>query len=124
MRIQCLLKYLLFSKQATSLNPLLGNSFGAPFQNASYDYVVIGGAGLALAYRLSENPSISVAVIEAGGFYEHDNGNGSVIAGLAGGQALGTTTDITQPLIDWEFLTAPQAGHWSYCQYCRERLHT
>ena len=81
-----------------------------------FDYVVIGGgtAGLALAYRLAENPSISVAVIEAGGFYEQDNGNGSVIAGLAGGQALGTTTDVTQPLIDWEFLTTPQAVRFSH----------
>jgi choline dehydrogenase len=36
-----------------------GNSFGRPNQNATYDYVVVGGgtAGLAVAMRLAENTS-------------------------------------------------------------------
>lgn len=52
--------------------PIWGNNFGIWGQNASYDYVVVGGgtAGLALATRLAENTSLTVAVIEAGGFYE------------------------------------------------------
>jgi choline dehydrogenase len=56
----------------------LGNSFGVPGKNASYDYVVVGGgtAGLTIAARLAEDNNITVAVIEAGGFYQMDNGNG------------------------------------------------
>lgn len=40
-------------------------------QDAAFDYVIAGGgtAGLTLAARLSEDPSTSVAVIEAGTYY-------------------------------------------------------
>jgi choline dehydrogenase len=57
---------------------LYSNSFGVPGVNATYDYVVVGGgtAGLTIAARLAENSDVSVAVIEAGGFYQQDNGNG------------------------------------------------
>ena len=57
---------------------LYGNSFGVPGLNATYDYVVIGGGtgGLTIAARLAEDPNVSVAVIEAGGFYQQENGNG------------------------------------------------
>lgn len=54
---------------------LFGSHFGQVGMPASYDYVVIGGgtAGLTAARRLAEcHP---VAVIEAGGLYELDNGN-------------------------------------------------
>jgi len=56
----------------------LGNSFGVPGTNASYDFVIVGGGtgGLAIAARLAEDKNASVAVIEAGGFYQMDNGNG------------------------------------------------
>ncbi|USP75497.1 Cyclase atC [Curvularia clavata] len=78
--------------------------------DASYDYVVIGGgtAGLAIAARLSA--SASVAVLEAGGFYEQDNGNQSVVPYYALNTAfLATTEDYPrQPLIDWDLLAAPQ----------------
>ncbi|KAF2177983.1 GMC oxidoreductase [Zopfia rhizophila CBS 207.26] len=78
--------------------------------NASYDYVVIGGgtAGLALASRLSA--SASVAVIEAGGIYEQDNGNQSIVPyyGLTM-PFLATTEDYPrQPLMDWGLLSTPQ----------------
>lgn len=57
---------------------LYSNSFGVPGTNTSYDYVVVGGgtAGLTIAARLAEDSDVSVAVIEAGGFYQQDNGNG------------------------------------------------
>lgn len=51
----------------------LGGSFaGLVGISASYDYVIVGGgtAGLTMAERLSENPAISVAVIEAGSYYQ------------------------------------------------------
>lgn len=87
---------------------LLGSSFGVP-GNQSFDYVIVGGgtAGLVLANRLSENSDLSIAVIEAGGFYEIDNGNISQIPFFA---AFGTdkTTENYNPLVDWGFVTVPQ----------------
>lgn len=89
---------------------LLGTSFGYPGANATFDYVIVGGgtAGLTIATRLAENPALSIAVIEAGGFYEVDNGNRSVIPGLAVFYA-GADPKDTQPLVDWGFVTTPQA---------------
>lgn len=89
---------------------ILGSSFGIPGADASYDYVIVGGgtAGLTVAARLAENPSLSIAVVEAGGFYELDNGNRSVIPALAVFYA-GSDPKDTQPLVDWGFVTTPQA---------------
>ncbi len=72
---------------------------------------VVGGgsAGLLIAARLAEDPSSSVAVVEAGSFYELDNGNGSVIPALCTLQDVGTDANITQPQIDWNYVTTPQA---------------
>lgn len=88
---------------------ILGTYFGTAGTNATYDYVVVGGgnAGLAIATRLAEDPSISVAVIEAGGFYETDNGNRSVVPGYAN-FFTGSDPENYQPLIDWGFSTVPQ----------------
>ncbi|CAK1357681.1 unnamed protein product [Cercospora beticola] len=89
-----------------------GNSFGVPFVNATYDYVVIGGgtAGLAVAWKLATGSSASVAVVEAGSFYQLDNGNGSVIPALTPHQHIGWDPDDVAPLIDWDYVTEPQAG--------------
>lgn len=67
--------------KAALATPLYSNSFGVPGVNATYDYVVIGGgtAGLTIAARLAEDSDLSVAVIEAGGFYQQDNGNGRYV---------------------------------------------
>jgi choline dehydrogenase len=57
---------------------LLGNSFGNPGVNATFDYVVVGAglAGALTASRLATAlPNMTVAVIEAGSFYEISNGN-------------------------------------------------
>ncbi len=64
-----------------SATQLIGSHFGVPDVPATYDYVVVGGgtAGLVMARRLAANNSFSVAVIEAGGFYEFDNGNFSQV---------------------------------------------
>jgi len=61
---------------------LLGNSFGNPGINATYDYVVVGAglAGALTASRIADAlPNMTVAVIEAGSFYEISNGNYSQI---------------------------------------------
>ena len=90
---------------------LIGSHFGIPGQNASYDYVVVGGgtAGLAVASRLAEDPRNTVAVIEAGGWYEFNNGNRSQIPGDVGFY-LGTNPAAKNPLIDWQQFTEPQPG--------------
>ncbi len=87
-----------------------GYKFGKAGLNATFDYVVIGGgtAGLTVATRLAEKAGISVAVIEAGGFYEQDNGNLSLIPGNSGAGD-GTTPGIgINLLVDWNFTTVPQ----------------
>lgn len=50
---------------------LFGDPIGAPKIDASFDYIVVGGgtSGLAVAARLAEDPSVTVAVVEAGGNY-------------------------------------------------------
>ncbi|KAI9663533.1 MAG: hypothetical protein M1831_002542 [Alyxoria varia] len=89
---------------------LFSDSFGVP-GNATFDYVVVGGgtAGLAIAARLAEDSANSVAVIEAGGFYEVDNGNWSVIPGYCT-RGISTVPGRSLPLVDWSFNTVPQAG--------------
>lgn len=67
--------------------------------------------GLAVAARLAESGHLSVCVIEAGGFYEQDNGNRSSTPGYAAfGANSDPTTSNDTPLIDWGFVTAPQVG--------------
>lgn len=96
------------------LNPPLGerpigSSFGIPGRPATYDYVVIGGgtAGLTVASRLVEQNAGSVAVLEAGSFYEISSGNQSEVPGY-GYMYSGKNVDDWQPLIDWGYITVPQ----------------
>jgi choline dehydrogenase len=75
-----------------------------------YDYIIIGGgtAGLVMANRLSANSSITVAVIEAGGYYEVLDPVYSTTPALdssGSGSDASSTNDI-----DWNFETVPQAG--------------
>lgn len=73
------------------------------FCGITYDYVIAGGgtAGLTLAARLTENPKVSVAVIEAGEDLTDDL---LVNAwGLTGGM-------LGNPKYDWDFQTVPQVS--------------
>jgi choline dehydrogenase len=81
---------------------------GVPGVDATYDYVVIGGgtSGLTIAARLAEDPDVSVAVIEAGGYYEIEGGPPSIIPGLAGIANTGTDPSDKSP-IDWNFVAEP-----------------
>ena len=82
---------------------LIGDHFGIPGEPASFDYIIVGGgtAGLPLARRLAADGS-AVAVIEAGGFYEIENGNRSEIPAYA--------TAPPNPSLDWQITTEPQTG--------------
>ena len=93
-----------------SRNSTKSYAFGLPSVNATYDYVIVGGgtAGLTLAKRLTENSTLNVAVIEAGGFYEADDGNISTTPAYDIFYS-GTDPKDTNPKVDWGFITEPQA---------------
>lgn len=61
---------------------------------------------MTIAYRLAEAGE-SVAVIEAGSFYEIDNGNLSQIPQAAIDYSNASVSGI-QPLVDWGIVTPPQ----------------
>lgn len=93
------------------LQPRNRRFFSQNYKNATFDYVVVGGgtAGLAVAMRLAEDPSYTVAVVEAGGFYQIENGNLTVVP--AYNVEFAAINDLTaNPTVDWGFVTTPQAG--------------
>jgi choline dehydrogenase len=77
---------------------------------ASYDYIIVGGgtAGLAMASRLSEDASVSVAVIEAGGDASQVDPAFRSTPALDG-DGIGSNPSSTNA-IDWNFVTTPQKG--------------
>ncbi|TAQ89185.1 hypothetical protein B7494_g2484 [Chlorociboria aeruginascens] len=88
---------------------LLGNSFGVPGMNQTYDYVIVGGgtAGLTIAARLAEDPrGFSVAVVEAGSFSEIENGNLTDVPGYNGWSS--HPMAVRPSMVEWDFVTAPQ----------------
>lgn len=110
-RILLLLFWIIGLPATVADKQLCGSKEGIPGVDASFDYVVVGGgnAGVTLAARLAEQ-SFSVALVEAGGFYEIKY----PLANVPGAVAIGTGTDpmaIRTP-IDWGFLvnTGPGAN--------------
>ncbi|KAF4626925.1 hypothetical protein G7Y89_g11230 [Cudoniella acicularis] len=105
----------LLAAQSPPKQRLFSSGFAIP-GNASYDYVVVGGgtAGLAIASRLAE--TASVAVIEAGGLYEIENGNQSVVPwyALTMGVLSISETYPRQPLVDWDLRWADLVDDQSY----------
>ena len=75
----------------------------AAFAARKYDFIVVGGgtAGLAVASRLAEHPSLSIGVVEAGTAARDDDTDISIPAYY--GRSLGGQHD-------WCFETEPQHG--------------
>ncbi|KLO19190.1 GMC oxidoreductase [Schizopora paradoxa] len=73
----------------------------AKIQSHRIDYVIIGGgtAGLVLAARLTEDPNVTVLVIEAGTHHVEEP-----VIDVPGYMGRG----IANPKLDWTFLTVPQ----------------
>ncbi|TLD29202.1 hypothetical protein PspLS_03904 [Pyricularia sp. CBS 133598] len=86
-----------------SVASIYSHTLGAVGQTQAFDYVVIGGgnSGLVATLRLSE-ANYSVAVVEAGGFYQDDAGNMTEIPGLESEFLKAPAT------IDWRLDTIPQ----------------
>lgn len=64
-----------------------------------------------MAYRLAEDGVTSVAVVEAGGYYEQENGNTSAVPAYC--TQFGATTEASAkqfPNVDWGFITEAQEG--------------
>ncbi|VUC24803.1 unnamed protein product [Clonostachys rosea] len=89
---------------------LTGNGFGIPGINATYDYVIVGGgtSGALAAARLTQHTKATVALVEAGGFYELSNGNISQLPFRINDWEGSNGENSWQPLIDWGFITEPQ----------------
>ncbi|KAL3466531.1 hypothetical protein BJX64DRAFT_274503 [Aspergillus heterothallicus] len=120
-----LLPFLSIASLAASALALVNapKNHGLPGVDATYDYVIIGGgtSGLAIAARLAEDPDVSVAVVEAGGYYEIEGGTTSVIPGLAGLANTGTDANDTSK-IDWNFIAEPLTeGDGRELRYSRGR---
>ncbi|KAK4058600.1 hypothetical protein OIO90_000044 [Microbotryomycetes sp. JL221] len=82
-----------------------------PLPGGTYDYIVIGAgstSGATLAARIAEDPTVTVAVLEAGDGSSKFN----PLTFIPGADVLGVGADPTdqQPNNDWGFVTEPQAG--------------
>ena len=96
-RALCIAALLLFSP--TSGEPLKRQATQLD-KTARYDYVLLGGgtAGLVVAARLSEDPDVTVAVVEAGDFQKN---NPRVTNNTQVGYA-------TKTSVDWQYKSVPQ----------------
>jgi choline dehydrogenase len=92
------------------IDATLGAVKGVLGVDQEFDYVVIGAGtgGAAIGVRLAE-AGYSVAIIEAGGFYEYEK---PVLGSTPAGGFIGVGASILDsiPTVDWGFITEPQAG--------------
>ncbi|KAH9900433.1 putative GMC oxidoreductase [Xylariomycetidae sp. FL2044] len=90
----------MIAMKTTTALLMLASSISASCE--AFDYVIVGAGtcGLVVANRLSEDPSVQVAVLEPGGDVR-DNPNVTDVNGFA--------TAFDTP-IDWQYSTTPQSG--------------
>lgn len=82
---------------------------GVPGIDTTFDYIVVGGgtAGLTIAKRLAEDPSVTVAIVEAGTLYQVSE---PLVAETPGGDVTFVGTKETEPTVDWGFFTEPDSA--------------
>ncbi|KAF5328368.1 hypothetical protein D9619_013247 [Psilocybe cf. subviscida] len=97
--------FLLFITAAITVSPAFSVTISESSQlkSSTYDYIIVGAgnAGLVVANRLTEDPSVSVLVLEAG---VSDQGMQNVQIPF-----LGPTLTPNTP-IDWNYTVVPQRG--------------
>lgn len=84
-----------------ALGWLVGLGAAAPVSQV-FDYIIVGGgtSGLVVANRLSEDPRITVAIIEAG----NDESSNPLVTDPD------SFTNALDTYLDWNYTTTPQAG--------------
>lgn len=95
------------SEQNANFLDSLGLNFGIA-GNTEFDYVIVGAgtSGCTIAARLAKDTGVKIAVVEAGGFYQIENGNRSVVPGCS----VFNFEILSAPVTDCGILSTPETA--------------